>query len=109
MPQRVCAEAGCAAAAVSRGRCREHAREASRRFTSQYKPQYNSRRWKFTRRRVLFERPICEHPGCDRLAVDVHHANGHENFFAMAGLQALCKKHHGKVTRAEQTGKGATP
>jgi hypothetical protein len=85
--RRVCSETGCPGEAISKGRCAEHARQANRRYTSEYKPQYN---------------------GCDRLAVDVHHANGHEDFYGLEGLEALCKEHHGEVTRVEQTGRRAT-
>ena len=104
---RLCSTPGCTGPAVSRNRCRDHAREANRKYTSVHKPKYNSKKWTLTRRRKLFRTPICEHPDCDRLAVDVHHANGHEDFFNLDGLEALCKEHHGEVTRAEQLGQAA--
>jgi 5-methylcytosine-specific restriction endonuclease McrA len=64
---------------------------------------YLSKRWKITRRRVLFNEPLCRN--CDRLATDVDHvkplAEGGDPY-AMDNLQPLCQRCHGKKTRAEQ-------
>ena len=38
----------------------------------------------------------------DSLVVDVHHADGYDDPFDLAGLEALCKRHHGELARAEQ-------
>jgi hypothetical protein len=69
---------------------------------SRHKVIYNRRKWQVTRRQILFENPLCQFPGCGEIAVDVHHAGGYANPFDPAGLEALCKRHHGEITRAEQ-------
>jgi 5-methylcytosine-specific restriction enzyme A len=106
-PSRQRATSGCTRPATAGSRCRIHERERNRRFTSEWKPLYNTRRWEYTRRKKLFSTPLCEHPGCNEIAVDVHHAEGHERFFDLSGLEALCKRHHGEVSRAEQLGRAA--
>lgn len=100
---RLCTTPGCTQEARG-SRCPEHTRQANRR---KYRWLYGSRKWKFTRRRKLFETPLCEHLGCGHLAVDVHHAGGYDDPYDLAGLQALCKRHHGEITRAEQLGRAA--
>ena len=59
----LCSEAGCTEEATTGSRCREHERERNRGFISEHKSIYNTRKWTFTRRRVLFERPLCKRCG----------------------------------------------
>ena len=72
LAMRLCSEAGCASAAVSRGRCRAHAREADRRHhPGEHRKVYSRKRWAMARRRQIVREPMCER--CGRLATDVHH------------------------------------
>lgn len=96
----LCSEAGCTEEAATGNRCREHERERNRRFISEHKSIYNTRKWTFTRRRVLFERPLCER--CGGIATDVHHRDGYDDPYHLDGLEPLCHSCHSRVTRAEQ-------
>jgi hypothetical protein len=69
------------------------------------KPIYNSRRWRYTRRRQLFNEPLCENGGCDRIATDVHHRQALQDggeVWSLANLESLCHQHHAQISRAEQ-------
>jgi 5-methylcytosine-specific restriction enzyme A len=106
--RRLCAEAGCMSEAVSRCRCREHARERDRLYRSANAPIYASKRWKITRRRQLFLEPLCQHPGCNRVATDVHHLTDLQDggaLWSFENLESLCHAHHSEITRSRQ-GKG---
>lgn len=103
MPTRLCLEAPCPNTATYRGRCPTHAR-TNNRATHRNRGIYNSKRWQQTRRRVLFEQPLCA-CGCDQIATDVDHitpidAGGDP--WARSNLQALAADCHGRKTRAEQ-------
>jgi 5-methylcytosine-specific restriction endonuclease McrA len=81
-------------------RLRDKARHASR----PERKIYNSNRWAYLRRRILYERPFCAHPDCDELATDVDHItpiNAGGDPYARANVQPLCKTHHGRKTRSE--------
>jgi 5-methylcytosine-specific restriction protein A len=87
-----------------RGRCREHATRIDQ-AARQDRPGraiYSTARWRNTRRRYLFRHPICETPGCRRIATQVHHridlADGGDPWDP-AGLEALCASCHSKETR----------
>ena len=99
----LCSTPGCTEEATSGHRCRKHERERNRRHRSEHKSIYNTRKWKFTRRRVLFERPLCER--CGGIATDVHHREGYDDPYNLDGLEPLCHSCHSKVTRAEQLGR----
>ncbi len=103
---RLCSTPGCTKEATTGLRCRTHERERNRRHTTEHKPLYATRKWKFTRRRVLFDRPLCER--CGAIAEDVHHRDGYEDPYDLDGLEPLCHSCHGKVTRAEQLAGGLT-
>jgi 5-methylcytosine-specific restriction endonuclease McrA len=64
---------------------------------------YRTKRWQITRRRVLFNHPLCRE--CDRIATDVDHitplAEGGDPY-NLANLQPLCQRCHGRKTKAEQ-------
>ncbi|MEK6272359.1 MAG: HNH endonuclease signature motif containing protein [Actinomycetota bacterium] len=100
---RLCSTAGCTSQVVSGNRCRECAREANRRYTSQNKRYYGRAKWRHTRRKQLHEQPLCEQ--CGALAEDVHHRvdiqDGGE-VWAMDNLMSMCHACHSKITRAEQ-------
>ena len=100
----LCSEAGCTEEATTGHRCRIHERERNRRHRSEHKPIYNTRKWHFTRRRVLFERPLCER--CGEVATDVHHRDGYDAPYNLDGLEPLCHPCHSRVTRAEQLAGG---
>jgi 5-methylcytosine-specific restriction enzyme A len=79
----------------------ERERSRSRRSEA-HKKFYDTKRWKLCARDYRFRHPLCEHDGCEELAVDVHHkvdiAAGGEPYHA-ANLMALCKPHHSQITR----------
>lgn len=106
MPKRPCLEPGCAefAAPKGRGRCQRHAREQDKSINRQGREIYGSRKWQYTRRKKLTLNPACEWKGgCTALSEDVHHKHGVEaDPWSMDGLEALCKVHHGQITRAAQ-------
>lgn len=105
MPTRLCLEPSCGNPATYRGRCPGHARTTNR-VTHRNRTVYNSARWKYARRRVLFEQPLCP---CGAIATDVDHIIAIEaggNPWARANLMGLCAVCHGRKTRREQQ---ATP
>jgi 5-methylcytosine-specific restriction endonuclease McrA len=108
MPTRLCLEAKCASPATYRGRCPTHNRTNEHNTNRAGTHIYNTKRWHITRRKVLFEQPIC--PGvydtpCGHIAEHVHHitdiADGGDPW-ARDNLLGLCAVCHGKVTRYEQ-------
>lgn len=62
--------------------------------------------WQNTRKAKLAMNPICEHSGCNRSAVDVHHelsVRTHPHLrLVMSNLTALCKSHHSSITAKTQ-------
>jgi 5-methylcytosine-specific restriction protein A len=69
--------------------------------------------WTRARRMFLRRHPMCEAPGCNRPAEDVHHViplQKCNNRLDFANLQALCHSCHSRVTgeeRAKNTQKEA--
>jgi 5-methylcytosine-specific restriction protein A len=62
------------------------------------------RQWQALRNSILTERPVCESPGCDRPALDLHHIvprrqGGTDD---VSNLQGLCRAHHNRETRRER-------
>src|SRR5215207_8739490 len=105
----VCGERGCPNLAHYRGRCELHARQRNRETRSQNRKVYGSQKWLLTRRRYLFDHPLCEcEDDCGRIAEDVHHKlalqHGGDPWNA-DNLEALTHACHSKVTRREM----ATP
>ena len=99
---RLCSEGGCADVAVSRNRCRRHAREADRRHhQGEHRKLYNSRRWAMARRKQIVENPLCER--CGAVAQEAHHVvplrEGGDPY-DLNGLASLCKPCHSRHTRA---------
>lgn len=109
VPQRNCTTPSCPHPAQPGGRCtrcttKADAARNQRRATS--RAVYLSKRWKKLRRRILNERPYCEHtdPDCQRPATDVDHRIRIEDGGAPwdeDNLQALCHPHHSEKTAAE--------
>ena len=69
----------------------------------------NERRWASVRANQLRDHPICQHPGCRRLAIEVDHitplAEGGARYDPR-NLQSLCSPHHTeKTNRDAQRGK----
>ena len=111
MPVKLCTEPGCGNTATRRSRddmgtrCQEHATTRNRdSHNPERKRIYGSNRWRYLRRAVLIQQPLCE---CGDLAVDVHHirdlAQGGAPYDP-ANCLALCKACHGVLTRREQIG-----
>lgn len=101
MPTKLCLEPRCADPASYRGRCVAHS-TARERVTHPNKALYSSKRWQMTRRRVLFEQPLCP---CGAIATDVDHIVAIEDGgdpWARTNLQGLCGPCHSRKTRAEQ-------
>jgi 5-methylcytosine-specific restriction enzyme A len=102
MPTRLCLQPQCPNQATYRGRCATHNR-ARDRETHPNKSFYNSKRWKATRKRVLYSQPLCP---CGEIATDVDHIVPIEqggNKWAASNLQALCHRCHGQKTNAEMS------
>jgi 5-methylcytosine-specific restriction endonuclease McrA len=100
---RLCTAPGCTEPAGTGDRCPEHNRERNRRYMSANKPIYNSRRWKFTRRKQLHLEPLCA--VCGDLAEDVHHKTDIQDggdMWALENLESLCHRDHSQITREEQ-------
>jgi len=110
MPHSPCSTPTCPEYATYRGYCPIHAKQ--REPKRKGKKVYNSKRWKILRRKMLARDYLCEQcvaEGQDypRAAVDIHHRHGVEvDPWSMGGLQALCKQHHGRITKAETNGIG---
>ena len=105
MPRRLCSIPGCAGTVTYRGRCQAHARLKERDTNRAGRHIYNTAKWKHTRKRVLFEQPLCK---CGEIAVDVDHIVPlpEGDPYAMSNLQGLCKQCHGRKTRIETFGVG---
>lgn len=62
--------------------------------------------WRAVRAAKLAMNPICEHPGCMRCSVDVHHEQSvrtHPHLRLVIGnLTALCHSHHSTITARTQ-------
>lgn len=59
---------------------------------------------------MLKEQPYCSVPGCQNLAVDVHHHVALEDGgdpYDRTQLEGLCKMHHSRVTAQEIWGRKA--
>ncbi len=101
---RSCINPTCAAPAVYRGRCIEHARRNNHDINRAGYHIYRTKRWKMARRRILFDHPLCAE--CDAIATDVHHitdlADGGDPY-APTNLAALCHACHARHTRHMQT------
>lgn len=69
-------------------------------------------RWRRTRARFLASQPVCQEPGCDRPATDVHHLDGlgpnGPLGHSWANLSARCHMHHSRITARSQPGGWAT-
>ena len=102
----LCSEAGCTEEATTGSRCRTHERERNRRHRSEHKSIYNTRKWTFTRRRVLFERPLCER--CGEIATDVHHRDGYDDPYNLDGLEPLCHQLPLQGHPSRAVGRGAS-
>ena len=68
----------------------------------------SDRRWRTIRARQLAQHPVCQWPGCHRLAVHADHivnlaAGGRK--YDPTNVQSLCEPHHQEKTQAE----AATP
>jgi 5-methylcytosine-specific restriction enzyme A len=120
MPVRLCMESRCPNVvrdAGSKGRCdfhyRQLERERSRVRREDAKARnrfYARKRWAMTRKHKLYLDPLCEleHPGCLRIASEVHHrilleAGGDE--YALENLVSTCKPCHSRETRREVRGR----
>jgi 5-methylcytosine-specific restriction endonuclease McrA len=100
VPTRLCLEAGCGHPSQYRGRCQRHAKQRNK-DTHRNREIYNSRRWKYLRRAVLFDEPLCQ---CGEIATDVDHITPIDQGgdpYSRANLQPLCSSCHGRKTKRE--------
>lgn len=99
-PIRLCLAPRCGSRAAHRGYCRDHA-PPQRLDKVEQKRIYNSKRWKSTRKRQLFEHPLCK---CGHIAEEVDHilplADGGDPY-RFDNLQSLCRECHFAKTREE--------
>ncbi len=77
-PTRICAEARCPEPATVRGRCDAHAKVARKANRLVFDSFYSSKPWRMSRRRQLFDHPLCQFVGddgeeCGLIADSVHH------------------------------------
>jgi hypothetical protein len=115
MPTRLCNEPGCPNPATARGKCREHASRARKANRSPNDAFYSSKAWHITRRRQLFEHPLCQYPldsdtECGEVADSVHHNTPIEDGGARrdpANLMSVCRPHHTAIHRAMAEGRVA--
>ena len=71
---------------------------------SKYTGSGSTRRWRALRDAKLQADPICEHPGCPALAVEVDHivnVGSGGTRYDWANLQSLCRAHHDEKTAGE--------
>jgi hypothetical protein len=103
MPLKVCNMRGCPyPAAPGKGRCVEHHAEQRRQNRSVYEAFYSGKAWGMTRKRQLFDHPLCEYEledggTCGNIADSVHHireltAGGAPR--DPANLLSVCRRHH---------------
>lgn len=72
--------------------------------TNAYTGSGSTRRWRKVRADKLAADPVCQRPGCHRLAVEVDHiirvSRGGDRYDP-ANLQSLCLEHHQDKTLVE--------
>ena len=104
VPIKVCIEPGCGAQASGRGgRCAKHRRVNDGAIVRRRGRLDWSRRWEYTRRRQLFNEPLCElkGPQCTTIATHVDHIDPEGPAFDFANLQSTCASCHGAKTAGE--------
>ena len=115
LPKRKCIEPGCTRwAEPGSPRCRDHAREFSRRDRQrQFADLYNTGVWRRMRARQLRDFPLCAEcirHGKVTAATEVDHITPHKGdaklFFDKRNLQSLCKRCHSAKTAREDGGFG---
>ena len=106
MPARVCSEAGCPEPVTGRGRCDRHRSQARKQNRSPNDSFYSSKPWKMSRRKQLFDHPLCQYADngrpCGEIADSVHHIVPIEDGGARrdpANLMSLCRPHHSAIHR----------
>jgi 5-methylcytosine-specific restriction endonuclease McrA len=107
MASKVCLEPGCPAPATGRGRCDRHRAKQTKRHRSPNDAFYSSKAWQLSRRRQLFDHPLCQYredgQECGQIADSVHHITPIEDGGAKrnpANLLSLCRPHHSATHRA---------
>jgi 5-methylcytosine-specific restriction endonuclease McrA len=103
MPLKVCLEPACAEPAWYRGRCVKHSQQRERSIDRAGAKVYRSKKWAMTRKRKLFDTPLCER--CGEMADTVHHRVDLDDGgapYSLANLEAVCASCHSKETRARQ-------
>jgi 5-methylcytosine-specific restriction endonuclease McrA len=107
-PIRLCSYPRCPNKATVRGRCIEHAAQARKVTPSVNDSWYSSKPWKMSRRKQLFDHPLCQYvmpdgTTCDEIADSVHHRVPIEDGGARrdpANLLSVCRPHHTAIHRA---------
>lgn len=103
-PTRLCSEPGCPAI-VKMGRCPKHESQHRKTTRSVNDNFYSSRPWRMSRRRQLFEHPLCQYvesdgSECGVIADSVHHRQPIEDGGARrdpANLMSVCRPHHSAI------------
>ena len=111
-PIRLCAMAGCPGLALTRGRCRKHAAAARKANRSSNDGFYSSGPWRQSRRRQLFDHPLCQFEladgtACGVVAESVHHVVPIEEGGARRdprNLMSVCRPHHSTIHAAMRIG-----
>lgn len=108
-PTRYCsADPTCPNTTTDGGPCAEHAQQKERaRVNWAWRRLYRTPRWKWTRRAVLDDQPLCadcveQNVELPEPSVDVHHRvrpTDEEMFFDRENLMGLCKPHHSVRTQ----------
>lgn len=96
---RTCERPGCTHPVFGGGYCRIHQYLRGDKEKKKIGP-YSKKRQKDNRkyselRKGFLEDKICEFPGCERQATDIHHARGRGAFLLdVSTWKALCREHH---------------
>lgn len=107
----VCSVAGCPTLTTG-GRCDEHKRKAEQQRGSAAERGYSGKAWRFARRTVLRQNPICTLCKREFATVADHWPVSRKDLLAQRvsdpdaphRLRALCASCHGKETAREQPG-----
>ena len=115
MVQQLCITPGCPREAVTRSRCRQHATQERKSNRSPFDAFYSSRAWKLSRRKQLFDHPLCQYvlddgTPCNAVADSVHHIvelrdDGPPR--DPTNLMSCCRPHHSVIHTERNGGKVA--
>lgn len=99
---RACERPGCSHPVFGGGYCKVHQYLRSDKKKKKIRP-YSKKRQKENRRyselsKEFLEEKICEFPGCELPATDVHHGRGRGIYFLdVTTWKGLCREHHSHI------------